>query len=87
MKLKMPMKSVVLSKNEFKDVPTKWTPPEGLFSKSASAIAKAVIEHHTDLKSALASISFYLNRGGSNISAEEQGKLNKVKGLLKKHYK
>ena len=57
------------------DVATHWSPPEGFFSKSASAIAsglKAASESH---KQASSRLNFYVNRAGKKLSAEEHTKL------------
>lgn len=64
----------------------KWEAPEGLFTKSANEISKAIIKGHKDLVSAMGSINFYINRAGHNLSRERKNTLEKVKTLLRKSY-
>ena len=70
-----------------KRVKTKWTPPAGLFKKSASEIAKGIAAASKDLKQAMARLNFYINRAGKNLSAERKAELEKAKGELRKIYK
>ena len=69
-----------------KDVKTKKEPPENLFrDKSADAIASwAWNSHDGNLKGAMASLNFYINRGGKNISGAQKSKVEKAKELLQK---
>lgn len=69
------------------DVSTHWTPPEGLFSKSAGDIAKGLKRGHKDLKSAMSSLNFYINRGGSKLSESAKKRLESAKNILRKLYK
>lgn len=69
------------------DVDTKWKPSEGLFeSGSAKQIAEEEFKGHKDLKSAMASINFYLNRGGDNINEDRRKIIEKAKELLRNKY-
>lgn len=71
--------------SDLSDVKTKWHPPEGLFtSKNFKKIAIEVYKgHKNDLKSSIASINFYMNRGGSNLSKETKEILEKAKDYLR----
>lgn len=61
-------------------VKTKQKPPKGLFADgTAQEIADWVIENHDDAKTAIASIDFYMNRGGKNISQDRLFVLRKAK--------
>ena len=65
------------------DVKTKVTPPEGLFTKPAKTIAKWLKANHKDEKSAMASLNFYINRAGKNLSAADKGRLAAAQQMLK----
>lgn len=67
-------------------VKTKHHTPKGLFSKSASDIAKGIKRQHKSLKSAMSALNFYINRGGKNISDSEKAKLNSAKNKLRALY-
>jgi len=68
------------------DVKVKVHPPEGLFAKgSAEEIANwAWKAHKGDLKSAMASLNFYINRGGKKLPPDQEAKIEKAKELLRK---
>ena len=60
-------------------------PDEGLFNKSASAIAKALASKRVSPKgpaSGMRMLSFYINRAGKNLSRSRQVELEKAKTLL-----
>ena len=57
-------------------VKTTWTPPAGLFTKSAADIAKGVTACGADLQTAMSRINFYVNRAGKNLSAERKAELD-----------
>ena len=60
-------------------------PDEGLFNKSASAIAKALASEKVSPKgptSGMRMLNFYINRAGKNLSASRQAELEKAKTLL-----
>jgi len=59
-------------------------PPEGLFKKSGAAIAKGLKKLHSDLKSAMSALNFYINRGGDKVENKEN--LEKAKDELRKLY-
>jgi hypothetical protein len=65
------------------DVDTKWKPSEGFFEQSAVKIAKGLKRHHKDLKTAMSSLSFYINRAGKNLSADDKDRLNNAKEKLR----
>jgi len=68
-------------------VKTKWHPPEGLFSNgTAQEIADAVSQGE-DLKTAMARLNFFLNRGGSNVTPKIRKKVEQAKELVRKKYK
>jgi tRNA(Arg) A34 adenosine deaminase TadA len=60
-------------------------PDEGLFKKSASAIAKALATKKVSPKgpaSGMQMLNFYINRAGKNLSKERHTELEKAKTLL-----
>ena len=68
-------------------VKTKWHPPEGTFTKSASEIASVLKSGSDSLKQAVSRLNFYINRAGGNLSSERMKELEKVKDLLRKAFK
>lgn len=68
------------------DVDTKKHPPEGKFAEgSAEEIANwAKRSHGGNLQKAIDSLNFYINRGGSNLSDEQKGKVEHAKEILHK---
>ena len=70
------------------DVETKKHPPDGLFAEgSADKIAKWLISSHTDLKSAMSALNFYINRAGKGLSADRKAVLEEVKKILSEKFK
>jgi hypothetical protein len=70
-----------------KEVDVKKHPKEKLFSNgSAKELADWAIKSHKDLRSSMAALSFYVNRGGSNVSKEVKDKVEEAKKLVHKHY-
>ncbi len=59
-------------------------PPEGLFKKGASAIARGLKKLHPDLKGAMSALNFYINRAGDKVENKEN--LEKAKDELRKLY-
>ncbi|MEO6909435.1 MAG: tRNA adenosine(34) deaminase TadA [Edaphobacter sp.] len=60
-------------------------PDEGLFNKSASAIAKALASKKVSPKgpaSGMRMLNFYINRAGKNLSQERHAELEKAKAKL-----
>lgn len=81
---------LVASEKWSHDVHTKRHPPEGKFADgSAESIAEwAERSHNGNIGKAIQSISFYLNRGGKNLSDEQKSKVEHAKGILeRKHAK
>jgi len=73
---------------DLNDAETKWTPPEGMFSDwSAEDIAKEVHKSHDTLKSGMACLNFYLNRGGDNVPDNRKKVIEDAKELLRDMYK
>ena len=60
----------------------KWTPPEGFFTKSASAIAKGLLAASKDESQAMKRLNFYINRAGKNLSADDRARLEAAKAKL-----
>lgn len=54
----------LLEKMWIKDVDTKWSPPEGLFTKSPEEIARVIAKNSKSYKQAVARVNFYYNRMG-----------------------
>jgi hypothetical protein len=60
-------------------------PDEGLFNKSASAIAKALASKKVSPKgpaSGMRMLNFYINRAGKNLPKSRHAELEKAKTLL-----
>lgn len=68
------------------DVDTSWTPPKGLFTKSATEIANVLVDNSKDLKQAMSRLMFYQNRAGGKVETKELGKFNRVQNLLRAAY-
>jgi len=83
-KIEMLIDKYLNEENWSADVVTHWEPPEGLFIKSAKAIVTALKRAPGGLSKAMARLNFYINRAGSNLSAERKSELEKAKSLIKK---
>lgn len=62
-------------------------PPEGLFKKSASAIARSLASKKVSPKvsaSGLRMLTYFINRGGKGLSSDRRAELEKAKELLSK---
>jgi len=62
-------------------------PPEGLFKKSAAAIARTLASPEVSPKgpgSGMRMLTFYINRAGHNLDAKQLAELKKAKELLHK---
>lgn len=68
------------------EVKEKWSPEEGFFEKSATAIAKGLKAASKDLKQAMSRLNFYINRAGKNLSAEDKERLESAKEKLHSLY-
>ena len=68
------------------DVKTDSThPPEGLFTKSASTIARTLASKKVSPKgpaSGLRMLTYFINRGGRGLTADRRAVLEKAKTLL-----
>lgn len=64
------------------EIKEKWHPSEGFFKQSAKAIATGLKNESKDLKQAMSRLNFYINRAGSNLSSEDNAKLEHAKKLL-----
>lgn len=87
MEIKLPLLEQLagkLDEKKLSDVKTKKHPPEGLFkSGSAQKIANwAWSSHDGNLKTAMASLNFYLNRAG-DLPAEQKDRVQKAKEILR----
>lgn len=67
-------------------VDTKWEPPAGFFNQSAERIAQGLKRASPDHKTASSRLSFYRNRAGKNLSAEDQKRLANAAEALRKLY-
>ncbi len=76
------------TKKWVKDVTTDSThPPEGLFTKSASTIARSLASKKVSPKgpaSGLRMLTYFINRGGKGLSSDRRAELEKAKELLSK---
>src|SRR3981081_4161844 len=62
-------------------------PPEGLFTKSASTIARTLASKKVSPKgpvSGLRMLTYFINRAGKGLSADRQAELEEAKILLSK---
>ena len=62
-------------------------PPEGLFNKSATVIARTLASAEVSPKgpgSGMRMLTFYINRAGRNLEAKQLAELKKAKELLHK---
>ena len=60
-------------------------PPEGLFTRSATAIARSLASRKVSpkgLASGLRMLTFYINRAGKELTEERRRELEKAKRLL-----
>ena len=60
-------------------------PPEGLFTKSAATIARALASKEVSPKgpaSGMRMLTYFINRGGRGLSASRRAELEKAKALL-----
>jgi hypothetical protein len=60
-------------------------PPEGLFNKTATVIARTLASKKVSPKgpgSGMRMLTFYINRAGHNLSAARKAELQKAKKLL-----
>jgi Protein of unknown function (DUF3175) len=68
------------------DVHTESTyPAKGLFTKSASTIARSLASKKTSPKgpaSGMRMLNYYINRAGENLSASRKAELNQAKTIL-----
>lgn len=67
-------------------VKTKWEPPDDLFKKSATMIAKKLYDDSDSLGQAMSRLTFYMNRSGRNLPGTRKAELEKVKNLLRKKF-
>lgn len=66
-------------------VETKWQPRPGLFREDARTIAHEVLDGHGgDLASSVASINFYINRAGSNLSPRDRARLLMARRIVQR---
>ena len=60
-------------------------PPEGLFTKDAQTIARAMARKKVspkDIGSGIRMIQFFINRAGKNLSPERKRELEEAKSIL-----
>jgi Protein of unknown function (DUF3175) len=60
-------------------------PPEGLFTKSATTIARTLASKKVSPKgpvSGMRMLTYFINRGGRGLSASRRAELEKAKALL-----
>jgi tRNA(adenine34) deaminase len=79
------------SKRWVKDVKTDSTHPgEGLFTKSAKTIARELASKEVSPKgpgSGMRMLTYYMNRGGRNLTTARKRELEKAKDLLSEKVK
>ena len=79
-----PRRTLQEKKNWSEDVKTKWSPPEGTFTKSAAEIESVLKNAPGGLDKAVERLSYYINRAGKNLSVAAKRKLNGLKRKIKK---
>jgi Protein of unknown function (DUF3175) len=65
-------------------------PPRGLFTKSASEIARSLASKRVSPKgpgSGMRMLTYFINRGGKNLSRSRRAVLERAKSLLKQRMK
>jgi tRNA(adenine34) deaminase len=65
-------------------------PPAGLFTRSATTIARSLASKKVSPKgpgSGMRMLNYFINRGGKNLSATRRAELEKAKRLLSKRIK
>lgn len=65
-------------------------PPEGLFTKNAATIARTLASKKVSPKgpaSGLRMLTYFINRGGKNLSAERRTELTRAKEMLSRRVK
>ena len=65
-------------------------PPEGLFTKSAATIARTLASKRVSPKGAgsgLRMLTYFINRGGKNVSAARRKELERAKEMLSRSVK
>lgn len=67
-------------------VKTKWKPPEGLFTKGATHIARVLAKESGSLKQAMSRLNFYINRAGKNLPPKRKKSLNMAKEKLRQEF-
>lgn len=68
-------------------VKTEEHPPEGLFQEgSAQAIADWAYKSHSNLRGAMSSLNFYINRAGENLSEARKKVIENAKKKVRKMY-
>jgi hypothetical protein len=76
------------SKRWVREVKTDSThPPRGLFNQSAAKIAKSLASKRVSPKgpgSGMRMLTYYINRGGRNLSRSRRATLERAKALLRK---
>ena len=73
-------------KTQLSDVKAKVEPPEGLFAGKPAKILKWIKANHPDQKSAMACLTFYINRAGKDLDADKKAELNGLKDQIKAAY-
>jgi len=76
----------VIAKQWSGGVKTKWHPKEGFFNQSAEKIAQGLKSESKDLKQAMSRLTFFINRSGSNLSADDKKRLENAKDKLHNLY-
>jgi tRNA(adenine34) deaminase len=80
------IKEILNEKQWSADVETKWSPPEGFFTKSSSEIAKGLKASSSSYGQAAKRLSFYINRAGKNLTATDLARLEAAKKSLRRLY-
>lgn len=65
-------------------------PPEGLFTKDASTVARALASKKVSPKgpgSGMRMLTYFINRAGHGLSSERRAELEKAKALLSQRIK
>jgi tRNA(adenine34) deaminase len=85
------MKSTERKKRWVAGVTTDSTHPQsGLFKKSAAVIARSLASKRVSPKgpaSGMRMLTYFINRGGKNLSATRRAELERAKGLLSRKIK
>ncbi len=67
-------------------VKTRWKPPAGFFTLPADRVAVGLARYSESYRQAMARLTLYVNRAGSNLSVADRKRLERAKVVLRQLY-